>query len=416
MRVLYAIPRYGEQFMSGETHGEVVRELRARGVAVDVLSFTSRSGHSGPVGWSSGFGSEQVYRHPQNRNLPLRLASRALRPLLHYDHLLSMVDGLRQVTRARRYDLLHIEGAYPLGVAAMLTQRQHRLPYVITTTGGDMFTLPELNYGYRQYRVPRWLIAQALRRASWIRANSALVGRMVAGLGVAPAQITVLPVSIGDACYPPAEQTLDGFRAAARATLVAQFGWDERPIIGLVGRLFSLKAPELLLEALPLIRQQLGPVRACIIGPSRTDPQVGDYRDFLENTAQRLGVAEDCIFTGSVPNHTISQYLAACDLLAVPSRLEGLNRVVIEAAAVGTPSVVSTGAGAAELIATYGCGLIVPRNNVAALAHACTRILSNPGTQIQFRTAALELAEHLRAAGVARQLETIYHRTLEAHG
>lgn len=48
MRLLYAIPRYGQQFISNETHGEIVRELRTLGVDVDVLSFTTRAGASGP--------------------------------------------------------------------------------------------------------------------------------------------------------------------------------------------------------------------------------------------------------------------------------------------------------------------------------------------------------------------------------
>ncbi len=405
MRVLYATPRYGAQFMGNETHGEVVQAIRQRGIAMDVLSFTTRDGGGGPPGWGPGFGDEDVYRHLHSSTLGLRIASRLSSPLLHYDHVISMIVGLLAITRQRRYDILHIEGAYPLGAVAALTQPIHRTPYIVTTTGGDLFTLPDLNYGYGQYPIPRRLISLALRRAAWVRANSALSLRLAAEYGANPARATVLPVSIGQACYPPAAVALSEFRAASRAALGQQYGWDSRPLVMCVGRLFHLKAQELLIAALPALQQALGPVQICIVGPDRDG-----YREFLEQTARQVGVAEACTFTGVVPNTSINQYLAAADVLAVPSRLEGLNRVVIEAAAVGTPSVVSDGAGAAELIATYGCGLIVPRNNVAALAHAIERILASPVAWQQLHQSSQALAAQQRASGVADALVTMYQR------
>lgn len=405
MRVLYAIPRYGPQFMGNETHGEVVHELRIRGIAMDVLSFTTRDGGGGPAGWGPGFGDEQVYRHLHSGTLALRLASRLSSPILHYDHLFSMMVGLRQITHERHYDLLHIEGAYPLGAVAALTQPLHGTPYIVTTTGGDLFTLPDQHYGYGQYVVPRRLISFALQQATWIRANSTLSLRLAIGYGADSKRASVLPVSIGNACYPPADMPLAAFRAQSRRTLAQHYGWGERLVVMCVGRLFHLKAQELLIAALPALQQTLGPVQMCIVGPDRDG-----YRAFLERTAHELGVAEACTFTGAVPNTIINQYLAAADVLVVPSRLEGLNRVVIEAAAVGTPSVVSDGAGAAELIATYGCGLIVPRENVAALTHAIERILRSTRSWQQLHNASQELAKRQRASNVAESLLTIYNR------
>ena len=41
---------------------------------------------------------------------------------------------------------------------------------------------------------------------------------------------------------------------------------------------------------LPQIRAQVGPVRVCIVGPSRDDSQRGDYLAFLQRRAAELGV------------------------------------------------------------------------------------------------------------------------------
>jgi glycosyltransferase involved in cell wall biosynthesis len=408
MRILYVIPRYGAQFTSNETHGELVRELQRLGVSVDVLSFTTRSGAGGPGGWSSGFGSERVYRHVQGHHLVERVLALLARHALHYEYVFSMLAGYLPVARRGGYDLIHVEGTFPLGAAAALTAPFVPTPYVITTTGGDLFRLPGQGYGYGHWLLPRLLMRLALRRAAWVRCNSRLIGRLAASYGANPRRMTPLAVSIADISYPPADVPLETYRARCRADLAAQHGWDAAPVIACVGRLISLKAPELLIEALPAICATAGPVRLCIIGPSRPDHLRGDYLAFLQQRAAELGVAHLCTFTGAVPLTDIKRYLAAAHLLAVPSRIEGLNRVVIEAGAVGTPSVISDGAGAAELVALYGCGLIVPAGNVAALTHAISRLLCAPGALAECGARALHLARDHSAAGVARGLKEIY--------
>jgi len=152
----------------------------------------------------------------------------------------------------------------------------------------------------------------------------------------------------------------------------------------------------------------------CIVGPSRADAQRGDYLEFLQRRVAELGVEQLCTFPGYVPLPEIRDYLAAADLLAVPSRLEGLNRVVIEAGAVGTPTVISDGAGAAELVARYGCGLVVPAGSAPALAHAITRLLTAPGTLARLAQPALELARDHSAAAIAGGLVQIYEHALQS--
>ncbi len=413
MRLLYAIPRYGAQFTSNETHGELVRELQRLGLTVDVLSFTTRSGAGGPAGWSSGFGSEWVYRYVQGARLPERGLAQVAKRALHYEYFFSMLAGYRQLTHQQHYDLIHVEGTFPLGAVAALAQPGTAMPYVITTTGGDLFRLPGEGYGYGHYRLPHLLMRLALRRAAWVRANSRLIGRLAVSYGADPQRITPLPVSIADFWFPTSASDLPAYRQACRAQLAAQHGWNpDQPVIVFVGRLISLKAPELLIAALPAIRQRVGEVQLCIVGPSRADSQHGDYLTYLQAQAQQQGVAQWCTFTGGLPPPHVREYLAAADLLAVPSRIEGLNRVVFEAGAVGTPCVISDGAGAAELVVQSSSGLVVPSGNVAALAHALSRLLASPTAMQQCRHNAHALALQCSAASVARGLVDIYQQAL----
>lgn len=411
MRLLYAIPRYGQQFISNETHGEIVRELRTLGVDVDVLSFTTRAGASGPGGWGPGFQSERVYRHVQGHSIAERILAPAARQALHYEFFFSMLAGYRTLVQPGAYNLVHIEGAFPLAAAAALTRRTHT-PYVVTTTGGDLFRLPGQSYGYAQYWLPRQLIQLGLRNASWVRANSTLSARLAAGYGANLARTTVLPVSIADISFPSGEQPLDVYRAQCHTQLAQTYSWGPEPLIVCVGRLIALKAPELLIEALPRIRELFGPVRVCIVGPSRPDPERGDYLTFLQQRATDLGVADQCTFPGYIPLAQIRDFVAAADLLAVPSRIEGLNRVVIEAGAVGTPAVVSDGAGAAELVTQYNSGLVTPAGDVAALADAIAAILHHPDMYAQYSAQALALAHDHSATSIAKRLVRIYEQVL----
>lgn len=412
LRLLYAIPRYGAQFISNETHGEIVRELQRFGIAVDVLSFTTRGGAGGAGGWGHGFGSERVYRHVQGRHPAERLLAPLARRALHYEYFFSMLAGYRAIARPGRYDLVHVEGAFPLGAIAALLGRRTRTPYIVTTTGGDLFRLAGQDYGYARFPLPRSLIGVALREARWVRANSHLSARLAYGYGASRERTSVLPVSIADVSYPPPDRPLDDFRATARAELAAQHGWDDAPLLVSVGRLVSVKAPELLIEALPQLRNKVGDARVCIVGPSRPDPVRGDYLAFLLRRAEELGVSDRCTFPGYVPLAEIKRYLAAADLFVVPSRIEGLNRVVIEASAVGTPSVVSDGAGAAELVGRYGCGLVTPAGDAGALARAAARLLVDRSTTRNLGLRALQLAADHSAAAVARRLAELYQRAL----
>src|SRR3954451_11434176 len=151
MRILYTIPRYGQQFISNETHGEIVRELRRLGITVDVLSFTTRSGAGGPGGWGGGFNAERVYRHVQGAHLFERPLAPLARRLLHYEFFFSMLAGYLHVVRPGAYDLVHVEGAFPLSAVAALARRRAGTPYVTTTTGGDLFRMAGAWYGSRRY-------------------------------------------------------------------------------------------------------------------------------------------------------------------------------------------------------------------------------------------------------------------------
>jgi glycosyltransferase involved in cell wall biosynthesis len=111
----------------------------------------------------------------------------------------------------------------------------------------------------------------------------------------------------------------------------------------------------------------------------------GPERDALE----REPACSHVDFRGYVPD--ASSLLGAFDLLAIPSRYEGLGLVAIEGMLAGVPIVASDIEGLVEAIGDSG--RLVPAEDTAALAAAILELASDPG---RLRTLAEDAARHAR--------------------
>ncbi len=137
-----------------------------------------------------------------------------------------------------------------------------------------------------------------------------------------------------------------------------------RRIVLALGRLHANKAFDILLRALP----HLPGAHAVIAGE-------GPERAGLEALARQLGVADRVLFPGW--REDTAGLLAAADVLACPSRHEPLGNVVVEAWSAGRPVVAASASGPRELIRPGEDGLLVPPEDVEALATSLRLVLEN---------------------------------------
>jgi glycosyltransferase involved in cell wall biosynthesis len=174
--------------------------------------------------------------------------------------------------------------------------------------------------------------------------------------GVSTATV-VLPNGVDLLRLPPAGQQE---RDQARAAL----GLPDVPLVVCVGRLVRQKGQDLLLAALPRILKRVPAARVVLVGDGP------DYDALLSTAAPAV------LFAGK--QAVVAPWLAAADVVALPSRWEaGLSFVAMEAMAVGR-AVVATDAvvGRESLL---GGGAVVPVDDVAALADALVQRLADPG-------------------------------------
>jgi len=151
-----------------------------------------------------------------------------------------------------------------------------------------------------------------------------------------------------------------------------------------------------------------------IAGPNRTTPQFGDYGAYLVQLADQLGVADHVRFLGPVAHEEVRTYMAAVDVVVVPSVVEALNRVAIEAAAVGTPSVVTYSTGITDYILEHGCGLIVEPQSAQSIAAALRIALTDSDRARHMGEHGPAMAAAFRSKVIADELLTAYRKVISA--
>lgn len=184
----------------------------------------------------------------------------------------------------------------------------------------------------------------------------------------------------------------------------------DAPVVGFVGRLAARRKGFLdFLAAARDIAARLPQVRFLIAGDSdRGKPDAVD-----PSVAAEYGLAERCVFVGHRPNVELPPLYKIMNVLVLPSLFEGVPRVVMEAAAMGVPAVVSDVKGNREAVTHDGNGLLVPFGDVPALAAAILRVLTEPETARRMSAAALEMAAgHFDERLVFAKVQDAYARLL----
>jgi glycosyltransferase involved in cell wall biosynthesis len=405
MRILYVIAMYGPQYLGNLIHRELGQTFIGRGHTFEVFALTSvREQNAQPS--SDAEQGIRVERAVAAGNLQTNAFNALAKPFLHYDRFGAGLWRLKRYLAARpRYDVVLAEGAYPFGALCALAGAQKNL--LVTVAGGDFIDSRATNYGYGRFRTARALMRYTFQHAAAIRVTTPLVEQRVLALGAARAKLALIPRNIASYCYPPPDTDLPSFRRAAQNELRNKFAVGDGKIIVAVGRLLPIKGFDLLIRALPALLEHIGDAHLLLVGPNRIDPQHGDYEKYLTQLAVTLGVSERISFSGAVEHERMRALLAGADVIAVPSVLEGMNKVAVEGAAVGTPSVVTRTAGIADLLRAADAGEIVAENSPDALAEGLARVLSDADAHARYAANGLEFAAQFSSARVGAALNAL---------
>ena len=255
----------------------------------------------------------------------------------------------RQVARTHRATVMHGHWVVPGGITAALAEP--KLPLVVSLHGSDVFVAEKM--------APARLAARtAFQRAGAITACSEDLAQRAIALGADSARVEVVPYGVDSNRFRP--------DASQRSTLRSALGVAEDDLlIFAAGRLVRKKGFEYLVDAMPALPAHLRAVLVIAGG--------GDLETELRHRAGTSGIAR-VTFLGNVSQDDVARYLAASDIVVVPSvrdeagNVDGLPNVVLEALASGTPLITTTAGGIGSVVSHDRTAFVVPERDAASIS------------------------------------------------
>ncbi|WP_027502228.1 glycosyltransferase family 4 protein [Rhodococcus sp. UNC363MFTsu5.1] len=287
----------------------------------------------------------EVVRHPTTLMLPTPLVARRAAKLV----------------RSRECDSVWFGAAAPLALLAPGLRRAGAERVVASTHGHEV--------GWSMLPGAR----QALHRIGNTTDTVTFVskytrGRFASAFG-AGAALEHLPPGVDTEVFRP--------DPAARAELRARYGLGDRPTVLCLSRLVPRKGQDVLIRALPRIRESIDGAVLVIVGG-------GPYQSRLHALARDTGMEEHVVFTGTVPSAELAAHHTIADVFAMPCRtrgagldVEGLGIVFLEASASGVPVIAGRSGGAPETVRENETGHVVDGRSVRQVADSVISVLAD---------------------------------------
>ncbi len=368
-------PAHVMQLIATNFYGGPDRQILGQALAMDNKRFRTTI-----AAFSEGGKDAELVRRAAAAGLPAETV-----PVRHaYDP--RAVGLITELLRRESVDLLVTHG-YRSNLLGRKAARRYGIAHLVVTRGWTTENL--------KVRLYHALDKFTLRRSEMIVCVSENKKTELTAAGIPTAKLTVIPNAVNAA--DPRKRPSVNWRG--------KYGWPPTvPIVVSAGRLSPEKGPDIFLAAAEILREQGLPAKFIIFG---SGPLAGQLQTRIENGNQ-AGIV---ILAGHVTD--LRDELSAFDLLANPSRSEGMPNIVLEAMAAGLPVVATDVGGVAELIEDGRTGRLVAPGDPAILAVAIRNALAQPERTDEMARAAQEkVKREFSFETQARSYADIYDRLL----
>lgn len=255
---------------------------------------------------------------------------------------------LTEIRRDFAFDVIDAEFFFPDGPAAVALGRHFGVPVSIKARGAD------IHYWGHSPQTASQVIA-AGQGADGLLAVSEAMKADMAAIGIPAERIRVHHTGVDLGRFAPRD------RIAAKGA----YGVTGALVVSL-GALIPRKGHDIAIDAV-----------AALPGVTLLIAGEGPERGALQTKIDSLGLADRVRLLGGIPHADLPELLAAADVMALASASEGLANAWVEALACGTPIVITTAGGAAEVVTDPAYGRITTRDS-RAFAEAIGDLLAHP--------------------------------------
>jgi L-malate glycosyltransferase len=317
-----------------------------------------------------------VKQHLLTGNLPS--VSRSRRRQLRYG---TSLPAARRILRRLEPDLVHAHYAWGYGLLGALTSPA---PLIVSVWGSDLTISAARSPAHRA------VMRLILGRAHIVCATSRFLAEVASRYTSKRIVVTPFGVDCERFC-PPTHKP----RPSTPLT------------VGMVKKLAPGSGIAVLLDAhAQLARQMAEPPRLVVVGGA-------DGTDWPAR-ARQLGTADRVDFRGWIPPESLPSLLQRLDVYVAPSTsLEGFGVAVLEAQACGVPVVASRIGGLPEVVKEGASGLLVPPNDVHALADALALLMDDTSRRARMGLAARAFVRNqYEWNATAAIMEELYERVV----
>jgi glycosyltransferase involved in cell wall biosynthesis len=296
---------------------------------------------------------------------------RAIHPVKDFRTYQHFVRRLKEL----KPDVVHTHSS-KAGIIGRRAASKANVPRIIHTIHGLAFTASRSRIVNKVYKALERQAAPLTTKIVCV-ADAMRDQSLAAGIGTPEQYVTV---------YSGMETEPFVHPAVPREVTRAKLGLtDEHIVVGTIARLFDLKGHDDLLDE----AQEL-----CAAFPNLRFLWVGDglLRPEFERRMEQMGLRDRFILTGMVPPAEVPIYTAAMDVLAHPSRREGLARALPQAGLAGVPAVTYDIDGAKEGVIDGKTGFVLPPFDKRKLAASLGILLRDPALRREMGTAGREFA------------------------
>ncbi len=317
---------------------------------IKALSFMTKWYEMAQVPEFHCFDGIDVY-YPKYFMLPK--ISRSIQPKLQNNSSKRLIE---KIHKNNAINLVNAQWMYPDGVTAINITRSMKLPTILTALGCDIND--EIKYPEQKS-----MIISAINNASCVTGVSKALVEKMKLLGTQQNCFEYIPNGVDTTGFSPEKY--------ARHELSKKLGLNENEKYLLyVGRLSDEKGISYLLSAILKIKKSGNLTFKTII--------VGDgdkYNDVVSYIKENK-LDNDIILAGLQPHEKIPMWMSCVDMLVLPSIREGMPNVILEAHAMGLPTIATDVGGIPDMISDGVNGFIIQKQNSDLLADAISNAFS----------------------------------------